>query len=248
MANALIALGANLGERAETLDAAIASLQAAPEVHAVHPSRWIETAPVGGPVGQGGFLNGAAVVETTRSPESLHALLHEIEAQVGRVRRIRWDARVLDLDLLLYDAAVFQDGAVIQTEQLTLPHPRMAFRRFVLEPAAEVAGPMVHPTIGLSVSELLENLNRKPHRIVIIGDCEKLRTDVLARIGSELAEQVELMLAADAAELEDAPTLWVTVSPADVDIGPWQRPRLDVSAYDHEQAVVELTAAIEAMQ
>ena len=98
--------------------------------------------PIGGPAGQEPFLNAAALLETSLPPAELLARLQRIELHLGRTRETRWAARTLDLDLLLYD------NLVLNTPYLTLPHPRMAFRRFVLEPAAEVAPEMAHPRLA----------------------------------------------------------------------------------------------------
>jgi 2-amino-4-hydroxy-6-hydroxymethyldihydropteridine diphosphokinase len=155
MASVLIALGSNLGDRQRNLDNAIAQLGVQPGIHIVAKSRWHATRPVGGPPGQGEFLNGAALIETTLSPEQLHAALKQIEMAAGRNRAERWAPRTLDLDLLLYDEQV------IDTPDLTVPHPRMAFRRFVLEPAAEIAPAMRHPTIGWTMIELREHVRAK---------------------------------------------------------------------------------------
>jgi 2-amino-4-hydroxy-6-hydroxymethyldihydropteridine diphosphokinase len=164
MAAALIALGSNLGERQRILDDAIAQLAAQPGIRVVAKSRWHATRPVGGPPGQGEFLNGAALVETSLSPEHLLARLKQIESAAGRNRAERWAPRTLDLDLLLYDELV------IETAELTVPHPRMAFRRFVLEPAAEVTRAMRHPTIGWTIEELRDHLRaRTPYVAAITG-------------------------------------------------------------------------------
>ena len=94
---------------------------------------------MGGPPGQGDFLNGAILVETLLSPEAVLAILQEIEAALGRRREERWGPRTIDLNLLLYNQEVRR------TPALELPHPRMTQRRFVLEPAAAVAASMVIP-------------------------------------------------------------------------------------------------------
>lgn len=152
MARSLIALGSNLGDRRRLLDAAVQRLTAIAGVHSVHTSAWHETQPVGGPPNQSPFLNGAAVLETTLSPEALLASLEQIEQELGRTRAQRWAPRTIDLDLLLYDQLI------VRTPTLILPHPRMAMRRFVLDPAAEIAPSMVHPTIGWTVAQLLDHL------------------------------------------------------------------------------------------
>jgi 2-amino-4-hydroxy-6-hydroxymethyldihydropteridine diphosphokinase len=94
----------------------------------------IESAPVGGPDGQGSFLNGVWIVASDFGPHQLLAELQRIETACGRVRTVRWGPRTLDLDLLLRD-----DGLVVSSAVLTLPHPRIAERPFVLIPLQQVA-------------------------------------------------------------------------------------------------------------
>ncbi|MEX0714098.1 MAG: 2-amino-4-hydroxy-6-hydroxymethyldihydropteridine diphosphokinase, partial [Pirellulales bacterium] len=136
MPRSLIALGSNEGDRAALVAAAVNRLAQAASLTLVGQSRCHETTPIGGPPGQSPFLNAALVIETALSPSRLLALLHQIEHELGRRREIVWGPRTIDLDLLLYG------DAVIETPELTVPHPRMAFRRFVLQPAAEVAADM----------------------------------------------------------------------------------------------------------
>lgn len=163
MPQALIGLGANLGDRRGSLDRAIEALRSSPHIDSLRCSRWRETAPVGGPDGQNRFLNGAAVAHTTLSADQLHALLVSIENRLGRTRHERWSARTIDLDLLLYG------DEIIDKPALTVPHPRMAFRRFVLEPAAEVAPEMIHPLIGWSMASLVEHLNTAANYAALVG-------------------------------------------------------------------------------
>jgi 2-amino-4-hydroxy-6-hydroxymethyldihydropteridine diphosphokinase len=153
MATALIALGSNLGNRQRNLDDAVAQLGRQPNIVVLATSRWRETRPIGGPKDQTEFLNGAVLLGTSLTPQQLHVVLRQIESAAGRTRKSRWAPRTLDLDLLLYDELV------IDTPELTLPHPRMSFRRFVLEPAAEIAPKMRHPTSGWTISGLLADLD-----------------------------------------------------------------------------------------
>jgi 2-amino-4-hydroxy-6-hydroxymethyldihydropteridine diphosphokinase len=153
---ALIGLGSNLGDRRATLEGAIAALDATPGVQVRRVSAFHETGPVGGPPGQRAYLNAAAALETTLDPLELLHVLQTIEARFGRVRTVRWGERTLDLDLLLFD------DRVIQTPALSVPHPRLTERRFVLEPLTEIAPQAVEPQTGRTVSELLGELNRGP--------------------------------------------------------------------------------------
>jgi 2-amino-4-hydroxy-6-hydroxymethyldihydropteridine diphosphokinase len=146
---ACIALGSNLGDRRANLDGAIAVLRSHPGIVVRRVSSWIETEPVGGPPGQGRYLNGAAVIETDLSPHELLSVLRSVEQQFGRTRGAANASRTLDIDLLLYD------DRIIDEPGLTVPHPRMHERRFVLEPLAQIAPNARHPTRGTTVARLL---------------------------------------------------------------------------------------------
>lgn len=152
---ALIALGSNMGDRLGYLRGAVAALaEAGVEVVAV--SGVYETAPMY-VLEQPAFYNACALIRTERGPHALLALLHEVEARLGRVRAQDKGPRTLDLDLLAYEDAVICDGA------LELPHPGMEARHFVLAPLAEVAPPgWRHPVRGTSVRELLNACPRDP--------------------------------------------------------------------------------------
>ncbi len=125
---AIIALGSNLGDRVAYLRFGLERLS-----NVVAQSQVFETDPVGGPDNQGPYLNMVAVIDTDLDPYALLRRLLQIEAEAHRVRIERWGPRTLDLDLLFYD------DATINSEELIVPHPRFAERRFVLEPLSEVA-------------------------------------------------------------------------------------------------------------
>lgn len=184
MARSLIALGSNLGAREQTLDWVVTRLSQTPGLRVLAQSRWHETAPVGGPPGQGRFLNGAVLVETAMEPEGLLAVLQQLETERGRGRETHWGPRTLDLDILLYD------HEIRDTPALAIPHPRMAWRRFVLEPAAEVAAEMVHPTIGWTIEKLLRHLNEAPPYVAITGRSGVGKTDLARRITQVVGAQL----------------------------------------------------------
>ena len=161
---ACIAFGSNLGDRHATLAGAYAALTEDPAIRPRKASRLFETAPVGGPGGQGRFLNTVLAVESDHSAYALLACCMAVEAQFRRERKIRWDARTLDLDILLYG------DEVIATADLEVPHPRMHLRRFVMVPLADVAPDAVHPVLRESVKDLLARLVPEPGDVYPIAD------------------------------------------------------------------------------
>ncbi|MBM3979508.1 MAG: 2-amino-4-hydroxy-6-hydroxymethyldihydropteridine diphosphokinase [Planctomycetes bacterium] len=151
---AYIALGSNLGDRYATLSAAVHRLHAEPGLRVRESSEFYETAPVNCPPDSGAFLNAVVAIETAREPHDLLQLLLRTERQFGRVRGEPNSPRTLDLDLILYG------DRVLNTPELTLPHPRMHERDFVLAPLAEAANsigdPAVHPILKKTAQELYE--------------------------------------------------------------------------------------------
>ena len=152
----ILGIGANLAPDGYATpragcEAALAALSAN-GICIVKQSRWFETAPV--PVSdQPWFVNAVIVAETEMDAPATLAVLHSLEAEFGRQRRVRNEARVLDIDLLDYD------GAQSETDSLMLPHPRMHERAFVLYPLADVLPDWVHPVSGADISSLIAALS-----------------------------------------------------------------------------------------
>ena len=151
MADVLLGLGSNVGDREANLRRALELLEEHGRLAAV--SSFHETAPVGY-ADQDDFLNACAWLVTSRTPEELLAVCLEIDGELGRVRTVPNGPRTIDVDILLWRA----DGAMLTREQApVIPHPRMHLRRFVLEPLAEIAPEWVHPLTGLTIREQLAN-------------------------------------------------------------------------------------------
>lgn len=147
---AYLGLGSNLGDRLDFLLQARQRLAALPGVEVLASSRLYQSAAMGGPAGQSDYLNAVVAIRTDLTPESLLNSCLEIEQQLGRVRQERWGARTLDIDLLLIDNQQRRSAG------LTLPHPRLHERPFVLCPLQELAPDLVHPVLGVTVTRLVQ--------------------------------------------------------------------------------------------
>ncbi len=151
MPKVYLAVGSNLGDRKANIEKAKTLLKTLPDIHFLKSSACYETDPVGGPA-QGKYLNAVWEIETHASPKILMEELLRIEAELGRKRTVRNAPRTIDLDILFYgDLTIAQEG-------LTLPHPRMRERWFVLKPLADLCPDFRHPALNKTVSELLEAL------------------------------------------------------------------------------------------
>ena len=145
----VVALGANLGDRAATLTEAVAAVRGLPGVSVTAVSALVETDPVGGPE-QGDYLNAVLVGRTSRRPEDLLAELHRIEARHGRARTVRWGERTLDLDLIQFGTPGTPNEVRSADPALLLPHPRASERGFVLLPWLD-ADPRARIRVGSRV-------------------------------------------------------------------------------------------------
>ncbi len=150
----LIALGGNLGVTADTFGNACKALSEQ-GVQVMRLSSVVRTAAVGVHAGAE-FLNAAAIVESSFEAPQLLEVLHAVEKQFGRERLIHWGPRTIDLDLLLFEQTV------IEKPEIVVPHPAMWYRRFVLQPAAEIAGELNHPVLKQTVQELWARIQVRP--------------------------------------------------------------------------------------
>lgn len=154
---AYLSLGSNIGDRENNLRQAIARLREVGDVCAV--SGFYETEPVEVDGEQPWFLNCAVCLETSLSPEELLAGTLKIEREMGRRREAVRSPRIIDIDILLFG------DLVVDLPQLTIPHPGLSRRRFVLEPLAEIAPEARHPVSLLTVREMLESLTAVPGEV-----------------------------------------------------------------------------------
>lgn len=149
--SAYIGIGSNLADPLLQVEAAVHGLQSLPDTRLLTVSPWYGSQAAGGPAGQPDYVNGVACLQTSLPPHALLDALQTIEQQQGRERHVRWAARTLDLDLLLYGDAVIDD------DRLSVPHPRLTLRPFVLVPLADIAPHLVLPN-GCAVGSLLPAL------------------------------------------------------------------------------------------
>ncbi len=147
--NVLLSFGSNLGDRRKNIEKALEILLHEGAGRLIDISKFYETEPVGF-LEQPWFLNAAALLETELSLSEFYRVCKQTEIQIGRKERPRWHEREIDIDILLFGSEI------IKSEMLTVPHPRMHERRFVLEPAAEIAHDAIHPVLNLSVKTLFE--------------------------------------------------------------------------------------------
>ncbi len=162
---AFIGIGSNLGDRAANYREAISRIAQIPQTRVVRQSSIYETEPVGDL--KGAFLNGVIEIETDLSPDALMRRLLGIERIMGRKRvrgrkpaRGKYRPRIIDLDLLFFNKET------IETRMLTVPHPRLHERLFVLAPMSELAPTLIHPKLNKSISEMMASL-KSPYRVTL---------------------------------------------------------------------------------
>lgn len=159
----LISLGSNLGDRGAVLHDAAIRIRAVSGISDLRFSRLYQTPPIGGPDGQEPFLNAVAAFDTHRSAAEILSLLQTMESELGRVRRDRWGARKVDLDVVLHGPLI--GGSA----HLVVPHPRYTARRFVLMPACDVAPHYVDPRFGWSLRRLADHIEQGVPSLCLLG-------------------------------------------------------------------------------
>ena len=156
MANAVahqvyIGVGSNVGNKKENFLEALTRVAKLPDTRILKESSLYESEPIGD--AKEWFVNGAIEIETKFKPDMLLKKFKNIERAMGRKKvKKRWGARIIDLDILLYDAAI------VKKKSLRIPHPEMPSRKFVLLPLSEIAPQVIHPELGVTISELLINV------------------------------------------------------------------------------------------
>ena len=215
----VISLGSNLGDRGQALSAAAVAIERLASVSDVRRSRVYQTPAIGGPSNQPPFLNACVAAETSLSADELIGKLQTIEAELGRERINRWAARKLDLDLILYGRLIGSSATA------TVPHPRYTVRRFVVLPAAEVAGDLRDPRFGWSLRELADQLRMPPSDLVAKTTPSDLvaSTNASDGVAGTRSQNAEWTLAITDARPEWTERLWTEVlqrSPAEHERSP----------------------------
>ena len=205
----LVAFGANQGDTQTAFKTAETLLGESDAISELQSSMPMLTRAVTGDLKRDAdaneYLNAAFRFETTLTPTALHAVLIEVEQTLGRRRKSRWGPRTIDLDLLLY--ADMQ----IDLPDLQVPHPRMSFRRFVLQPAMDVAADMVHPNSGMSIQQLLTHLDTREPVVLIATDDLKSVTEAISTLAAD--ETVSLVIVDTATDfIRHSPTAMLSVS------------------------------------
>lgn len=176
MPQCLVSFGSNLGTRLAVMASAARALALNPQVENLRVSRLYETPPIGGPSGQDPFLNGVAAFDTTARAREVLGWLQQLEQQLGRRRQQRWGARSIDLDIVLHGNLI--GGA----SDLTVPHPRYTARRFVLQPACDVAADYRDPRFGWTLARLNRHLELGSPSLALAGADAATRAELCRRL------------------------------------------------------------------
>jgi 2-amino-4-hydroxy-6-hydroxymethyldihydropteridine diphosphokinase len=252
-AEALIAFGANQGDCEQALQRTLDFFENDRRIIELSCSSSVHTTPVtgtGDSSDQNEYLNAVLRVLTTHEVHELHEQMIEVEKRLGREREERWGPRTIDLDLLLFG------DMKLQSAGLTVPHPRMSFRRFVLQPALEVAADMVHPVSGMTLQQLSDHLDNSDPYILVATNQPEFTSSVIQDVPFELRiveNTADFMANAMKARLVVA---IITAADLDEESQTLQRfaenyagPSLQIDqTLGEEFAVKELSAAVEAMQ
>lgn len=178
----LISFGSNLGDRNELISEAARKIAASPlagQFAGLRTSRLFETPPIGGPGGQDPFLNAIGAFDTNASAREVLDLLQTLEDELGRQRRRRWDARSIDLDVVLHGELVGGGTGLI------VPHPRYTARQFVLQPACDVAAHYRDPRFGWTLQRLAQHLTAGSASLALVGGDQSTRRELCQRLTDE---------------------------------------------------------------
>ena len=156
---AYIGIGSNLEDKRQNCLRAVEMVEQIPDSERTGLSDWYLTEPVG-VKGQDWYVNGVLSISTKMSAPDLLRRLQAIESDMGRVRRKRWESRIIDLDILLYG------HEIINQKDLKVPHPLMHLRKFVLVPLVQLAPDLIHPSLGVTMAELLRRVMNNGQEVV----------------------------------------------------------------------------------
>jgi 2-amino-4-hydroxy-6-hydroxymethyldihydropteridine diphosphokinase len=160
---AYIGIGSNLEDKRHNCLTAVEMVGQIPGSQLTGRSDWYLTKPVG-VKGQDWYVNGVVSISTKIPALDLLQRLLAIESDMGRVRRKRWESRIIDLDILLYG------HEIINEKDLTVPHPLMHLRKFVLEPLVQLAPDLIHPSLGVTMAELLRRVTNNGQEVFPLED------------------------------------------------------------------------------
>jgi len=238
MVRAAVAIGGNLGDVPATIETACAALARHEQISELRRSGLFRSAPMGAVAGET-FFNAACVLETSLDPHALLAELQRVENLSGRTRELHWGPRTLDLDLILYG------DETVKSETLTVPHPHFWYRRFVLEPLAELIPDTMPPGFAVTVRQLAERLREPPFRLGVDGDFDPTTLhNVIAEFAADRAADIEVAALPCQSDAEDrrlALALWFGPD-CNGDL-PLDTPLLQCGAFDAQQLRDVLAAA-----